>query len=130
MTTTARRTHRTMCPMNCHPTYCGMVVEIEDDPGTHGAGHVVAIRGDKDNPDSRGFLCIRGRSAGEIIDNPARILSPRIRVPGSKGTPSDVEPGTWNLEPHNGIWRDASWDEALDRIVAAIRAAGPEAVAL
>ncbi len=51
MTTTAgtRRTVRTMCPMNCHPTYCGMVVEIED-------GRVASVRGDKDNPDSRGFL--------------------------------------------------------------------------
>ena len=20
---------RTMCPMNCHPTFCGMLVEVE-----------------------------------------------------------------------------------------------------
>jgi len=23
-------TARTMCPMNCHPTLCGMLVDVED----------------------------------------------------------------------------------------------------
>ena len=105
-TATARRTIHTMCPMNCHPTYCGMVVEVEGD-------RVLSIRGDKDNPDSRGFLCIRGQSAIEIVDNPQRILSPRLR---DVRTPD--------------AWRDVSWEEALDRIAAAIRRAGPDAVAL
>ena len=40
----------TMCPMNCHPTLCGMVAEIEDKK-------LVKISGNKDHPDSRGFLC-------------------------------------------------------------------------
>ena len=92
--------HRTMCPMNCHPTYCGMVVTIED-------GKVRSVRGDKDNPDSRGFLCIRGRSAGEIHDNPLRLLAPRTR--DRKG---------------GGAWQDSGWDEALDRIAVAIEEAG------
>ena len=100
------RTVRTMCPMNCHPTYCGMVVEIEDD-------RVVAIRGDRDNPDSRGFLCVRGRAAREIVDNPDRILRPRIRDHRAADA-----------------WRDASWDEALDRIAGAIHRAGPAATAV
>ena len=103
---TSRHSVRTMCPMNCNPTYCGMVVDVEDD-------RVVAIRGDKENPDSQGFLCIRGQAAGEIIDNPLRLLRPRLR--DRKG---------------GGDWRDGSWDEALDQIAAAIRAAGPEAVAV
>jgi anaerobic selenocysteine-containing dehydrogenase len=103
---TDRRTVRTMCPMNCHPTYCGMIVEIED-------GRVQSIRGDAENPDSRGFLCIRGRSAGEILDNPKRILTPRVR---------DAR------DPD--AWRDATWDDALDRIAAAVRAAGPAATAV
>jgi len=92
--------------MNCHPTYCGMAVEIEDD-------RVVAIHGDRDNPDSRGFLCLRGRAAGEIVDNPHRVLRPRMR---DRRTPDS--------------WRDATWEEALDRTAAAIRAAGPAATAV
>ena len=101
-----RRTVRTMCPMNCNPTYCGMSVEVEGE-------RVLSIRGDKDNPDSRGFLCIRGQAADEIIDNPLRILRPRLRDTRAPDA-----------------WRDGSWDEALERIAAAIRHAGPESVAV
>lgn len=49
-----RRTIRTMCPMSCHPTLCGMLVEVEGE-------RLVGIRGDADNPDSRGFLCYNER---------------------------------------------------------------------
>ena len=63
---------RTMCPMNCHPTLCGMLVEIED-------GRVLSVKGDPDNPDSQGFLCVRGQAAKEIIGNPARLLHPLVR---------------------------------------------------
>jgi len=54
---------RTMCPMNCHPTLCGMQVSVENET-------VVSVAGDPDNPDSRGFLCVRGRAAVEIPHNP------------------------------------------------------------
>jgi anaerobic selenocysteine-containing dehydrogenase len=70
-----RRTVRTMCPMNCHPTLCGMLVDVED-------GRLVDVRGDRDNPDSRGFLCVRGHAAREIIDNPKRLLTPLIGPAG------------------------------------------------
>jgi anaerobic selenocysteine-containing dehydrogenase len=53
---------RTMCPMNCHPTLCGMLVDVED-------GRLLGVRGDPDNPDSQGFLCIRGQASREIIGN-------------------------------------------------------------
>ncbi|HLZ72068.1 MAG TPA: molybdopterin-dependent oxidoreductase [Dehalococcoidia bacterium] len=100
------RSVRTMCPMNCNPTYCGMIVEVEDD-------RVRAIHGDTENPDSHGFLCIRGQAAGEIVDNPLRLLQPRLRE---------------RREP--GAWRDASWDAALERVAEAMLRAGPEAVAV
>ncbi len=100
------RSVRTMCPMNCNPTYCGMIVKVEDD-------RVLSIRGDKENPDSRGFLCIRGQAAGEIVDNPLRLLRPRLRE-----------------RRELDAWQDASWDAALERITSAILDAGPEAVAV
>ena len=102
----ARRTIRTMCPMNCHPTLCGMLVDVED-------GRLVETRGDKENPDSRGFLCVRGQAAHEIIDNPQRLLYPMVRE--TRGTDD---------------WRRVSWDEALERIVNGFRAVGREAVGL
>jgi anaerobic selenocysteine-containing dehydrogenase len=98
------RTVRTMCPMNCHPTLCGMLVEVE-------GGRVTRVSGDPDNPDSRGFLCIRGQAAPEIHDNPRRLLHPMIRA------------------ARRGEWRRATWDEALDLVAARMRAAGRESVA-
>src|SRR5438128_2692901 len=96
---------RTMCPMNCHPTLCGMLVEIED-------GRVRSVKGDPDNPDSQGFLCVRGHASREIIGNPARLLHPMVR--DRRGI---------------GDWRRASWDEVLDRIAERMREAGRQAVA-
>jgi anaerobic selenocysteine-containing dehydrogenase len=83
-----------------------MVVEIDGD-------RVVAVHGDPDNPDSRGFLCQRGRAAGEIVDNPRRVLAPLVR---------DRRGG--------GDWREVSWDQALDRIAASIRSHPPSATAV
>jgi anaerobic selenocysteine-containing dehydrogenase len=99
-----RHTIRTMCPMNCHPTLCGMLVEVEN-------GRVLSVSGDKDNPDSQGFLCIRGQASKEIIDNPQRLLHPLIRA--RRGSQD---------------WRLATWDEVLDLIAASMQAAGREAV--
>jgi anaerobic selenocysteine-containing dehydrogenase len=99
-------TIRTMCPMNCHPTLCGMLVDVE-------AGQLAGVRGDPDNPDSRGFLCVRGQASQEIIGNPNRLVTPMVR---DRRT--------------DGAWRRATWDEALDRIASRMRHAGREAVAL
>jgi len=101
-----RRTIRTMCPMNCHPTLCGMLVEVEGD-------RLIGVEGDRDNPDSRGFLCARGRASREIIGNPRRLLAPLIR----ERRTADA-------------WREATWDEALDLIAARMQAVGREAVGL
>jgi anaerobic selenocysteine-containing dehydrogenase len=98
-----KRVVRTMCPMNCHPTLCGMLVELDE-------GRVVGTSGDKENPDSQGFLCIRGHAAREILDNPRRLLHPMIRPERS------------------GTWRRASWEEALDLIADRMRVVGREAV--
>jgi anaerobic selenocysteine-containing dehydrogenase len=42
-------------------------------------GRVVSVRGDPDNPDSQGFLCIRGQAAREIFDSPNRLQYPLVR---------------------------------------------------
>ena len=96
---------RTMCPMSCHPTLCGMLAEVKD-------GRLIGVKGDADNPDSRGFLCIRGQASREVLDNPARLLHPLVRDRRS--------------EP----FRRASWDEVFERIVASLEASAPEATAI
>jgi len=44
-----------------------MLVEVDD------CGKLKTVRGDKDNPDSQGFLCVRGRSTNETFGNPRRF---------------------------------------------------------
>ncbi|MEM7522862.1 MAG: molybdopterin-dependent oxidoreductase [Pseudomonadota bacterium] len=106
MTIPPARRVQTMCPMNCHPTLCGMNVMVEGD-------RLIGIEGDETNPDSKGFLCMRGNAAHEIIDNPRRVLKPLIRV-----------------SRDSDDWREATWGEAMDLIRRKMRAAGRERVAL
>lgn len=90
--------------MNCHPTLCGMTVTVEADGG-------VTIAGDDTNPDSEGFLCMRGKAAHEILGNDRRLLKPMVRA--SRGT---------------ATWDEAGWDDVLDRIAGRMQAVGREAV--
>jgi anaerobic selenocysteine-containing dehydrogenase len=83
-----------------------MLVEVDN-------GRLVQVKGDQNNPDSQGFLCVRGQASREVIDNPKRLLHPLIRDRRTEGA-----------------WRQASWEEALDFIVARMQAAGRERVGL
>ncbi len=91
--------------MNCHPTLCGMLAEVRE-------GRLIAVRGDDENPDSQGFLCIRGQASREVFDNPARLLHPLIR------------------DARSDAFRRATWDEALDRIVGGIQRSPAAATAI
>lgn len=102
-----KRQITTMCPMNCLPTQCGMVVEVEEN-------RLLSLKGDQHNPDSQGFLCIRGRATREIFENPKRLLHPLRRV---------GERGEERFEP-------CSWDEAYAMMVDAIQQTRPERVGL
>ncbi len=82
-----------------------MLAEVRD-------GELVAVRGDAANPDSRGFLCIRGQASREVIGNPARLLHPLVR--------------DRRTEP----FRQATWEEACARIVSSIQGAPPQATAI
>ena len=102
-----KRQVTTMCPMNCIPTQCGMTVQVEEN-------RLLSLKGDQHNPDSKGFLCIRGRATQEIFENPKRLLHPLRRV-GERG---------------DDRWERCSWDEASALIVAAIQRTLPERVGL
>ena len=91
--------------MSCHPTLCGMLVQVDGD-------ELLSVKGDPDNPDSQGFLCIRGQASREIFGNPNRLLHPLIR------------------DKRSDDFRRASWDEALGRIATSIAASPPESTAL
>jgi Molybdopterin oxidoreductase Fe4S4 domain len=51
MTAGGTKVVRIMCPMNCHPTSCGILVEVE-------GGRLKTVSGDKESPTVRAsFAC-------------------------------------------------------------------------
>ncbi|MFH1951045.1 MAG: molybdopterin-dependent oxidoreductase [Pseudomonadota bacterium] len=76
----------------CH-SRCGALIEVDN-------GRIVNVKGDKDHPFSRGFICPKCRATKEIIYHPERLTHPAKRV-GEKG---------------KGKWVDISWDEAIGEI--------------
>lgn len=70
---------------------CGVRAKVVDD-------RVVKLDGNPDHPHSRGKLCARGQSGLMHAYDPDRVMSPMIRV-GKRG---------------EGLFRQVSWDEALD----------------
>ena len=65
---------------------CGMFLEVLD-------GRIVARLPSKTSPTNRGKLCIKGWNVHEFVQHPDRLKKPLIR--------------------QNGVFREASWDEAL-----------------
>jgi assimilatory nitrate reductase catalytic subunit len=59
-----------------------------------------------DFPTNRGGLCSKGWSAAELLDHPDRLTTPLVRA---------------DARDRRSPLRPASWSEAFDRIVAAIR---------
>ena len=68
---------------------CGINIKVRD-------GTVVEVKGMKEHPTSRGFLCPKGDAIPEHIHSPNRLKHP--------------------LKKENGNWKRISWDEALDTI--------------
>ena len=76
---------------------CGMVATVAD-------GKIVKLRPDRDNPHSRGHICVKGPALAEVTYDPDRVTTPLKRV----GGPGAFEP--------------VGWDEALDDIAARLSA--------
>ncbi|MFE3827629.1 molybdopterin-dependent oxidoreductase [Streptomyces sp. NPDC059092] len=89
------RTAPRICPL-CEAT-CGLTLTIE---GTT----VTGARGDRDDIFSRGFICPKGASFGELDADPDRLRLPLVRRYGPDGS--------------RGELREASWREAYDLIAA------------
>ena len=71
-------THKSFCRF-CH-AICGIEVDIAD-------GRALAVRGDRDHPVSRGYLCPKGRALLEQHDHPDRLRGSRRRRPDGTFAP-------------------------------------------
>lgn len=89
-----------MTPTHCPycALQCGMNLAKE-------ANGLLSVQARPDFPTNKGGLCQKGWTAADLLSHPDRLLTPLVR--GSKGGPL----------------RPTTWDEALDRVAAAILAA-------
>jgi len=101
----SQKTVYRICPL-CEAG-CGLGITLSQN-------EVEKVRGDADNPMSKGFCCPKGIALKDLHEDPDRLRTPMIR--------------------ENGVFREAGWDEALaliDRNLARVREKnGNDAVAL
>jgi len=83
---------------------CGLLMYSLGDGAKNALADVIHIEGDPDHPVSRGSLCPKGAGLLDFVHSPSRLQHPAVREPGSKA------------------WKRLSWDEALDRIAALMKA--------
>jgi anaerobic selenocysteine-containing dehydrogenase len=101
MSTTVYRS----CPL-CEAT-CGVAITTEGD-------RVVSVRGDDDDPFSKGYICPKGTALADLHHDPDRLQRPVVR--------------------EGGAWRELSWDAAFDLVAGRLRevraAHGKDAIGL
>ncbi|GAA3424317.1 molybdopterin-containing oxidoreductase family protein [Streptosporangium sandarakinum] len=85
------------CPLDC-PDTCSWVVTVRD-------GEALGMRGNPDQPYTRGALCVKVNRYLEQVKSPDRILYP-LRRTGPKGS---------------GEFERITWDEALEEISVRLR---------
>ena len=104
----ADRAVETLCP------YCGvgcqLTYHIRDE-------RIVSVSG-RDGPANRSRLCVKGRFGFDYVSHPHRLTKPLIRrADAGKDSGERLDPG--NPLTH---FREATWEEALDRAAAGFRA--------
>src|SRR6195952_1712291 len=90
--------------VSTHCPYCSLQCGMTLTPREQGAGPTLEVTG-ANFPTNRGGLCEKGLSSTELLGHPDRLTTPLVRD-------SRDEP-----------FREATWDEALDRVVAGLTAA-------
>jgi len=99
-------THYRAC--NLCEAICGLAIEVRGD-------EIRSIRGDRDDPFSRGHICPKAVALQDVHSDPDRLRHPVRRM-------------------GDGSWRRVTWDEALDevgdRLRAVQKASGNDAVGL
>ena len=91
------REHVSTCPL-CEAT-CGILVETE-------GREVVKIRGDADDPFSRGYICPKAAALQDLYEDPDRLRQPVRRTDSG--------------------WQKISWKEAFDEVAAKLKSTQSE----
>jgi formate dehydrogenase alpha subunit len=107
----------TTCP------YCGVGCSIYLGVRT---GKIVGVRGNEKSPVNQGELCVKGRYGLDFVNHRDRLTRPLIRR-------EEVPKGV-SLGDISQMFREAEWDEALDRVAQGIHKVvnhyGPNSIGL
>jgi len=99
------QTHQRTCSL-CE-AMCGLSIVVED-------GRISSVRGDAQDPLSRGYMCPKGPALAALHEDPDRLTTPMRKT-------------------HRG-WQTIGWDEALDEAATRLHtlqcAHGPDSVAV
>jgi len=93
MVATMQTTHYRSCPL-CEAT-CGVAITVD-------GNRVVSVRGDDDDPFSRGYICPKGTALADLHADPDRLKRPVVR--------------------DGDGWREVGWDEAFDLVASKLNA--------
>jgi anaerobic selenocysteine-containing dehydrogenase len=85
--------HHRVC--NLCEAACGLEIRLQE-------GRIASIRGDAEDPFSRGHVCPKAVALQDLQDDPDRLRRPLRRRPG-------------------GGWEEVGWEEALDAVAVGIR---------
>src|SRR5262245_21559241 len=100
-----QHTHYRTC--NLCEAMCGIAIDLE-------GGRIQAIRGDAEDPFSRGHICPKAVALQDVHHDPDRLRRPLLRAGAG--------------------WQELSWDEAFsfagERLAALQRAHGPNSLAV
>ena len=104
------------CGVGCQLTY-----QVRDN-------RIVSVEG-RDGPANQGRLCVKGRFGFDYAHHSDRLTRPLIRRAGVPKDPqAQRDPARWNE-----VFREASWDEALDLAAGGLKALrdaqGPKSLA-
>lgn len=105
--------------------YCGVGCQLT----FYVKGNRVLYVNGRDGPANHGRLCVKGRYGFDYVHHAHRLTKPLIRRDNAPKSGPDVI----NWENHTEFFREASWEEALERAASGLSgirdALGPEALA-
>ncbi len=102
------RTVDSVCP------FCGVGCQLT----YHVKGNRIQFVTGRDGPSNHGRLCVKGRYGFDYAHHPQRLTTPLIRKPGvaKSATTGMKDPRAWAE-----VFREASWEEALDLAAKGLR---------
>jgi formate dehydrogenase major subunit len=109
------RSSDSVCP------YCGVGCQLtwHVGPDADGRERIHFVTG-RDGPANHGRLCVKGRYGFDYIHHPERLITPLLRREGVSKDAADIERIKRGEKRLDELFREASWDEALDRAAAGL----------